>query len=744
MIASPSRFARLARWCATHRALTIVAWVVVLVAITAIAQSVGSKKITNQRLPGTEAQAAYDLLAKHSPAQNGDTDQFVFHARSGTLDAPALRGRIDRVLARAGREKIVVSAQTPLRPGGQVSRDGAIAVATVSYRKGVDHLSTDDLQRVEDTVFSARGPDLQVEHGGQGAQILKFSSGGGPSEGVGILAAAIVLFLTFGSLAAMGVPLVTALLALGSALGAITLISHLVDTPDFAAQLATLIGLGVGIDYALFVFTRYRTEVARGMDQLDAVQVAIDTAGRTVFFAACTVVIALLGLLLLGLSFLHGVAIGAALAVLFTMSAALTLLPAFLRWSDKSLANGLRTRLHLPLPRILHRGPARISGDEGSRWARWSEGVQKRPWLSGGVSLLILLALAAPVLGLRLGSSDAGVDPSGATTRKAYDLIADGFGPGINGSYLLATKLPAKNDRAAAAKVAAAVGRDPGITAVVPPRISKDGAVATITAFPTTGPQDAATADTLNRLRDTTLPPVERATGAEVKVGGLTASNEDFTAVVAGKLPLFIGVVVLLSALLLLAVFRSLVIPVKAAAMNLLSIGASLGVVTAIFQNGFLAGPLGIEPGPIEAFIPVLVFAIVFGLSMDYEIFLVSRIHEEWERSRDASGSVARGLATTGKVITAAGTIMVLVFGSFVLGDDRIIKLFGIGLASAILLDALLIRCLLVPALMELFGRASWWLPRWLDRALPRVALERAEPADALGAPAAVPAGSRE
>jgi len=734
----PSRFARLARWCATHRLRTIVAWVVLLVAITVFAQSVGTKKISSQRLPGTEAQAAYDLLAAHSPAQNGDTDQFVFRSRNGRLGDPATRARIERALRRADHRPSVGSVAV------QVGRGQRIGVASVSYKRGVDHIKTGELQKVEDGLFALRSSDLQVEHGGQGAQLLKFQKGSGPSEGVGILSAAIVLFLTFGSLAAMGFPLITALLALGSAIGGITLISHLVDTPDFATQLATLIGLGVGIDYALFVLTRYRTEVTRGMEPLDAVQTAIDTAGRTVFFAACTVVIALLGLLLLGLSFLHGVAIGAALAVFFTMSAALTLLPAFLRWSDKSLANGIRRKLHIPLPRLLHRGQARISGAEGSRWARWAIGVQRRPWLAGGVSLAILLVLTAPVLGLRLGSSDAGVDPPGSTTRKAYDLVADGFGPGINGPYLLAVKLPERNDRAAAAKVAAAAGRDPGVAGVAKPRVSRDGAVATISAFAKTGPQAAATADTLTRLRDTTLPPVERATGAEVKVGGLTASNEDFTAVVAGKLPLFIGVVVLLSALLLLAVFRSVLIPVKAAAMNLLSIGAALGVVTAIFQNGVLAGPLGIEPGPIEAFIPVLVFAIVFGLSMDYEIFLVSRVHEEWERSGDASGAVASGLATTGKVITAAGTIMVLVFGSFVLGDDRIIKLFGIGLASAILLDALVIRCLLVPALMELFGRASWWLPGWLDRVLPKLALERPAGNEGLGAPAAVGASGRE
>jgi RND superfamily putative drug exporter len=356
-----------------------------------------------------------------------------------------------------------------------------------------------------------------------------------------------------------------------------------------------------------------------------------------------------------------------------------------------------------------------------------------------GVALALLLALALPATDMRLGSSDAGVDPPGTTTRNAYHLVADGFGAGTNGSFLLVARLAHKGDVAMADQIAAAVRNDRDFTFVAPPAVSPDGQVAIVTAYPRTGPQDKATTDTLKRLRNSVVPAIERRTHALIKVGGFTAGTEDFSRVVAGKLPVFVGVVVLFSALLLLAVFRSVIIPIKAAVMNLLSIGAALGFVTLIFQDGHGAGLLGIGTGPIESFVPVLMFAIVFGLSMDYEVFLISRVHEEWEKTGDASNSVARGVQTTGRVITAAASIMVLVFASFALGDDRVIKLFGLGLASAVLFDAVIIRCLLVPALMEIFGRRAWWLPSWLDRRLPRLAIEAAHDHRPLGAAEPVP-----
>jgi putative drug exporter of the RND superfamily len=735
-----SRFVRLARVSSAHPWRTFLVWLLALVVIQVVASGVGKKEISSFRLPGTDSQRAYDLLAAHFPGAKGDTDQLVYRARAGTLRDPAIKARIQASLKRVEKSPVVATVDSPYSPRGQLTKDGGIGVATLNYAKSTNDIKLDPLQEVEKAAFSARSPQLEVEHGGPGAEIVRFGSQGGPSEGVGILAAAIVLIITFGSLVAAGLPLIATLLALGTSLGVITLLSHVVDTPDFASQLATLIGLGVGIDYALFVVTRFRAEMRGGLDREEAVAKAIDTAGRTVMFAAITVVIALLGLFLLGLSFMHGVALGAATAVLATMFAALTIIPALMSASHGFMdgvllefdrRGGFRfwfTNRRIPIrgrawrARRFERRERRRA--QGSGWARWSRAVQSRPWVAVVVSLVVLLALALPLTNMRLGSSDAGVDPPGSTTRAAYELIAKGFGAGTNGSFLLVAELPTKNDKAAVAQIASAVKRDKDFTFVAPPAISPDGTVATITAYPRTGPQDAATTDTLKRLRNEVVPGVEQQTGARVEVGGFTASTEDFSRVVAGKLPLFVVVVVLFSALLLLAVFRSAVIPIKAAIMNLLSIGAALGFVTLVFQDGHGAGLLGIGTGPIESFVPVLMFAIVFGLSMDYEVFLMSRIHEAWERSHDASGAVATGIQTTGRVITAAASIMVLVFASFALADDRVIKLFGIGLASAVFIDAVIIRCLLVPAVMEILGRRAWWLPTWLDRRLPRLAIE--------------------
>lgn len=700
-------------WCHGHKRLTIGAWVLAIVLISVLASSVGKKDIQNFRLPDTETQRAYDLLADHFPAQNGETDQLVFKAKSGKLADQ--KAAIDGALAKvASFKKEVSSVTSPFSDGGEISKDGTIGVARVTYTKTLDKLETDDVEPIQKAAFTARSSSLEVEHGGQGAELVRYANSGGPSFLIGLGAALIVLMIVFGSFIAALLPLVTAGVAIGATLGVITLMSHVVDTPEFAAQLAELIGIGVGVDYALFVVSRYRSEIKNGLSRAEAIELAMDTAGRTVFFAACTVVIALLGLLLLGLSFLHGVAVGAAVAVMATMFAAITLLPAMIGgvgdWID---------RLRLPFFR------SKPGAAEGQRWERWSRFVQRQPLAAAVVGLVIVGGLCVPLFGMRLGGSDAGVDPPGSTTRKAYDLIAEGFGAGTNGSFLIAAKLPAKGDKTAAETIAAAVKSDPDIAFVATPQVSPDGEVATIAAYPKTGPQDEKTTDALKRLRGDILPPLEESTGATMNVGGGTAGQVDFTDVISEKLPLFVGMVVLLSALLLVAIFRSLLIPLKAALMNLLSIGASLGVITAVFQNGFGADLLGVGTGPVEPFFPVLLFAIVFGLSMDYEVFLISRMHEEWEKSKDAPDAVARGLAATGRVITAAAAIMVVVFLGFVLGDDRIIKLFGIGLASAVFIDAVVIRCLLVPALMELFGKRAWWLPARLERVIPKLAIER-------------------
>ncbi len=747
---SPSVFVRLARWCTTHRWQTFLMWVVAVIAAFTIGGAVGTKDTSNFRLPGTESQRAYDLLAAHAPKSNGGTDQIVYVARSGTLRDGAAAEAMKASIAKVAADKIVDDVSDPLAPGAQLTKDGRIGVSTITYKKDFQAYKPKEFERIQKAVFAGRGPVLQVEHGGIGAEQARFAQQGGGTEGISLLAAALILLITFGSVIAAGVPLLTAMLALGTTIGLVPVISQVVDTPDFASQLAALIGLGVGIDYALIVVTRYRAEYGRLRREADAahpdeapataelsaddaaarrkqtlalrseaIMRAQDSAGRTVFFAACTVIIALLGLLLLGLSFLHGPAIASALAVLLTMLGALTVLPALLSRSGDWI-----DRLRLPLPGRTKRA-ANAAAGESAAWARWSALVQRNPWPATVVALVVLLALAAPALGLRLGTADAGLDPDGTTTRKAYDLIAKGFGPGVNGSFLLATQLPTAGDDAAAKTVAAAITRDPDVTLVTPPQLSPDKQIATIIVFPKTGPQDEKTTGLLHRLRDDLLPTVESETRTAVYVGGQTASQEDFSDVIAGKLPLFVGTVVLLSALLLMAVFRSLFIPIKAACMNLLSIGAALGFVTIVFQHGFLSGVLDSGTGPIESFVPVMMFAIVFGLSMDYEVFLVSRMHEEWQHADDPEQAIGNGLATTGRVVTAAAAIMIVVFATFALGDDRVIKEFGLGLAMAVLLDAFIIRVLFVPALMQLAGRWAWWLPAALDRRLPQIALER-------------------
>jgi RND superfamily putative drug exporter len=740
-----SRFVRLARTCNRHRRLTFIAFVAAAVVIQILASAVGTKEIQNVRLPGTESQRAYDLLNQHFPAVKGDTDQVVYVAKTGTLKdhQAAIDASIKKTLN--NNKDVLASVTSPLGKGGQITKDGKLGVGIVTYKgstNDIDDLNT--FKDIQNDLFSARSSGLQVEHGGPGAESARFADQQGSSGTfVGIILAAIVLMITFGSLVAAGLPLLSALLALGSAIGLITFISHVVDTPDFASQLAELIGLGVGIDYALFVVTRFRAEVRGGMDRDLAIEKAIDTAGRTVMFAAVTVVIALLGLLLLGLSFMHGVALGGAIAVLCVMFAALTLIPAMIGGSGLFFDGALRefdrrggyrfyfTKKRLAIPgrafRARREAKREHRREEGHGWERWTRGVQARPYLAAGLALVVLIGLAIPALSIRLGSSDASLDPDGTTTKKAYDLIAQGFGPGTNGTFLMVVELPKKGDTAAAQAVADAVKKDKDFVAVTTPATSPDGAVATVSATPRTGPQDKATSDALKRVRNDVIPPVEKATGARVEVGGFTASTEDFSRVVADKLPLFVGVVVLLSALLLLIVFRSLVIPVKAAIMNLLSIGAALGFVTLIFQEGHGASLIGVGTGPIESFVPVMMFAIVFGLSMDYEVFLMSRVHEEWVHTKDAHGAIARGLQTTGKVITAAACIMILVFASFALGDDRIIKLFGLGLASAVFFDAVIIRCLLVPAIMEILGRSAWYLPDWLEKRMPHLAIEPPE-----------------
>ena len=710
---------RFATWTTGHRKTVIISWVVALFAMIAISGSVGADFSEEFSLPDSDSKEALDLLEEKFPAQSGETAQIVFEADSG-VEAAAVKRKMERVFSEVEEEPHVSEVASPYEGGGAaaVSDDGKIAYATVQFNVAGPDLDTEEAERVMKTAQAAAGDGLQIELGGSPIEEVRSEEEEGFSEAIGLLAAIMVLLITFGSVVAMGLPIITALFALGVGISFITLGTHVFNTADFAPQLAFMIGLGVGVDDALFILTRFRNGLAEGYEPREATIAAVDTAGRAVLFAAITVIIALLGMMLLGLSFLYGVAVAAALAVFFTMVSALTLLPALLTIVGRRI-----DRLRIP-----GLGRGKRSVDEGTWWSRWSNRIQRRPWTAALLSGALLLALCIPTLSLRLGTNDAGTDPEGTTTRQAYDLLAEGFGPGFNGPFVIAAELPQKGDDEALQTLHTELQKEEGVEAVTDITLNPNETVGVFQLYPTTSPQSTDTTELLDRIRDDSIPQVEESTGAQVHVGGVNAIFEDFGTAIAEKLPLFIGVVVLLSALLLMIVFRSIWVPLKAIVMNLLSIGAAFGLIVAVFQWGWGASLIGVDStGPIISFFPIFLFSIVFGLSMDYEVFLMSRIHEEWEHTKDASEAVTRGLALTGRVITAAAAIMVTVFAAFMLGEDRIIKLFGLGLASAVFIDAVIIRSVLVPAIMQLLGDRAWWFPSWLDRILPRLHVEPAE-----------------
>jgi putative drug exporter of the RND superfamily len=708
-----------ATWTTGHRKTVIIGWIVGLIVTGFVAGSVGADFTEEFKLPNSDSKKALDLLEDRFPAQAGEAAQIVFKSDDG-VESAAVERKMDAVFVKVAKFPHVSEVANPYEGDGAaaISKDGQVAYATIQFDVTNDKLDKDKTEEIISTAQAAAGDGLQVELGGQVIAEATEEEGEDTSFLVGLLAAAVVLLLTFGSVVAMGLPILTALFALGVGISVITLGTHVFDTANFAPFLALMIGLGVGIDYALFILTRFRNGLDEGLEPRDAAIKAVDTAGRAVLFAGITVIISLTGMFLLGLSFLYGVAAAAALAVLFTMIAALTLLPALLTIVGRRV-----DRIRIP-----GLGKRATSLDEGSRWFRWSREIQKRPVLSAALSGGLLLALCVPTLSLRLGTNDAGTEPAGKTTRKAYDLLAEGFGPGFNGPLVMVAALPKKGEDTGMVELRQQLNGEEGIAKTTPIVFNPAKNTAVFQAYPTTSPQSADTTALLDHIRTDVLPPIESRSGTVLHVGGINAIFEDFGDAISEKLPLFIGVVVLLSALLLMMVFRSILVPLKAMVMNLLSIGAAFGIVVAVFQWGWGASVIGIDnTGPIISFFPIFLFAIIFGLSMDYEVFLMSRIHEEWEHRKDATEAVTRGLALTGRVITAAAIIMVTVFGSFMLGEERIIKLFGLGLASAVLLDALIIRSVLVPAVMQLFGTRAWWLPSWLDRILPRLHVEPTE-----------------
>ncbi|HEX8105063.1 MAG TPA: MMPL family transporter [Solirubrobacteraceae bacterium] len=709
----------LARWCFDRKFVVLGAWVAALVILVGASAGAGSGYTDSFSLPGTESTTALNLLKDNFKTESTDTNQVVFAAAD--VNAPATKAKIEQTLAAIGKGPHVERVDSPFAPQarGQVSRDGKIAFANVHMdgEQPIADVPRSAYDKLIDTAEAGRADGLRVELGGSGIQQAQ-QTGGGPSEFIGFLAAAFVLAIAFGSLWSTLLPLITAILSLGVGLTLTGLLAHVIDIATFSPQLATLIGLGVGIDYSLFVVTRHRNALKAGRDPRAACERAMNTSGRAVLFAGGTVIVALLGLLVLGVSFLNGVGIASAIVVATVASAAVTLIPALLG------IIGMRALSKKERRRLADEGP-RDPKQEGF-WPRWALTVQKHRIPLAAGALVLMVALAIPVLGLRLGSSDAGQDPPSSTTRKAYDLLADGFGAGFNGTFQVVARTPGgKADLPKVDALAAALQKTPGLVAVGRPVPSPNGKIALIEARPATAPQAEATSRLIRTLRQDVVP--EASGGLPVYVGGLTAIFDDFSGVLTDKLPLFIGVIVLLGCLLLMIAFRSILVPLTAAVMNLLAAGAAFGLVTLVFQKGFLSDALGVGTGPIEAFLPVMLIAILFGLSMDYQVFLVSRMHEEWVNTHENSHSVRVGQASTGRVITAAATIMILVFGSFLLAGQRVIAEFGIGLASAVFLDAFVLRTVLVPAIMHIIGPRNWWLPRGLDRTLPRVAVESAD-----------------
>ncbi|MDQ4134324.1 MAG: MMPL family transporter [Actinomycetota bacterium] len=683
-----------------HRRLVLVAWLAALVAAIVAANLAGDSSPAEFTTPGAESTEARTLLEERFPARAGDTVEVVVSAPGRVTEAD-VRADVEALLARASEVSHVVGVRSPYDPANarQVSPDGTVAVATLQLDVASQDMPTEATRELLDLTDGADRDGLTFEL--SGFAISNAEDSEAAPEGIGLLVAAVILLVTFGSVLAMGLPLLTALLGLGIAGGLTALVANLVPTPEFAAAVASMIGLGVGIDYVLLIVTRYRSGLAGGLDPEEATIVAIDTAGRSALFAGCTVIISLLGLLVIGLDFLQGVALAAASAVAVVMVASVTLLPALLGFVGRTV-----DRLRVP---FIGRRP----GPGDGLWSRWSRVVQRRPLAGLVVGLAVLAALIVPLGTMRFGFPDAGNEPPTSTVRRAYDLLTTGFGPGANGPLLVAvdTEQSADGD-ASLARLGDALSAAPGVAAVSPAATSPVGDAALLVITPTTGPQDEDTVGLIHDLRDEVVPEATAGTGLRALVGGPTAATIDANDYVAERLPWFIGIVVALSFVLLMAVFRSVLVPLKAAVMNVLSIAAAYGVVALATQGGWLGGLLGIEEAvPVPSFIPMMMFAVLFGLSMDYEVFLLSRIREEYLRTGDNTQAVADGLAKTARVITAAAAIMVSVFLAFVMSDEIFLKLIGLGLATAIAVDATIVRLLLVPSTMELLGRANWWWP---------------------------------
>jgi len=721
--------ARWARWCFTHRWTVVIGWLLVLVVVTGVGRAAGTSFNSNFSLSGTDSQSAATLLTTNFPAASGEGDQIVIQATNGaSIRSAPVQAAVTKALAEVARVPGVESVASPYAKAGaaQIGKDGAVAFARVTWDVPAAQVTSADASKLITAAESADGRSVRVSLAGQSISNSERPSVGF-SVGVAVVAALAILLLVFGgALLSSLMPLVTAGLALVTAVSAVGLLSHAMSITSVSTELAVLIGLGVGVDYGLFIISRHRSAVKDGLSYEDAAALATRTSGRTVLLAGATVVIALLGQFALGVTFLYGLSLSSALAVALTMASSLTFLPAMLGFlGPRVLSRRERAALAAGQP-----PRAEASGF----WLRWARFVEARRILVALGALAAVVALALPIFGLRLGTSDAGTDPSGDTTRQAYDTLAQGFGPGFNGPLEVVARVGSKADVTAFGQLLAATAKTSGVASVTPAVTSPNGKVVLATVYPTTSPQAGQTVTLVNQLRGDLIPHAEQGTSLAVHVGGVTATNIDFSHVLTDKLPLFIAIVVILAFILLLAVFRSLLVPLVASVMNLLSVGAAFGALNAVFNWGWGKSLIGLSStGPVDAFIPVLMFSVLFGLSMDYEVYLVGRIQEEWLHRRDNRLAVTIGQAKSGRIIAAAAGIMVVVFGSFLIGGSRVLQEFGFGLGFAVLADALLIRGLLVPALMHLIGRANWALPRWLDRILPSLAVEAPDEAPPAG-----------
>jgi len=710
--------ARLARAAALHPRRTIAAWVVLLVVAVGASAQFGGRLVNEFTIPGSETQQATDLLKAKFPANAGDSAMVVFTSEKGLQNDAAREGIAAAREAAAKVPHVVSVGDAYAQEAGGISKDGTIGFVDVRFDTGASEVEKADVDELESSVDAAvAGSGLTVEYGGDVPNAVAPESG--MSDIIGLGAAIVVLLLVLGTAVAMSMPILLALTAVGIGTSTLTIAANFTSLNTVTPILAVMLGLGVGIDYALFIVTRFRQSLAEGESPVDAATTAVATAGRAVVFAGTTVAISISGLAIIGLDFVTKLGLGAASTVVVSVLAAISLLPAVLAKLGHRV-NKLR------VPTFVAQDGKKRRSSGPTLVERWGKAVTRRPKTAAIVALAILFAVAAPATGLKLGSSDAGTDPQHTTTRKAYDLLSKGFGPGINGSLKVA--VDQTGDSHAAEKLAKAFSETPGVAAVSAPVVNPDGDAAVLQVFPTTRPQATETSDLVGHLRDTVVPTTLQGSTAKAYVGGQTAAYDDIAKHISKRMPMFLGLVMGIIFLVLAMAFRSIVVAFKAAVTTLISGMAALGAIVAIFQWGWFGSLVGLDrTGPIESYMPLILFAILFGLAMDYEVFLVSRIREAFTRGASARDAITDGVSNIGRIIFAAGTIMVVVFLAFVLGDDRTVKEFGVGLGVAILMDAFIVRMVLVPAVMQLLGDKAWYMPKWLDRALPHLTIEAPE-----------------